>query len=174
MPAFDDLKGWNFSQQMNHLLQEIRKSLFSLPNFQMELGTEIHNLVIWCCWLQTCWYVQLPGAISNGFGVNTFVTTLFNYNLHRVCSMQLKTSYSEWFGGLLRLTDRVYILFSSKPRREINVFYSISIRAISGAILTSNLLINMWICTMLYRSSNHMEASVWVTVGPISRKWTAL
>ena len=26
--------------------------------------------------------IQLPGAISNGFGVNAFVTTLFNYN-HR-------------------------------------------------------------------------------------------
>ena len=37
MLAFDDLKGWNFSQQMNHLLQEIQETLFSLPNFQIEL-----------------------------------------------------------------------------------------------------------------------------------------
>ena len=74
--------------------------------------------------------------------------------------MQLKTSYSERFCGLLRLTYRVYILFSSKARREMNVFYSISFRGISGAILTSNLLINMRICAMLYRSSNHVEVSV--------------
>ena len=40
-------------------------------------------------------YSYLHGAISNGFCVNTFVKTLFNYNLPRVCSSQLKTSYSE-------------------------------------------------------------------------------
>ena len=33
--------------------------------------------------------LQLPGAITNDFGVNVFITTLFNYNLLRV-HIQLK------------------------------------------------------------------------------------